>query len=161
MAFQPRSSALFRPFAGRAVKPKRLLLPALAPAVRAGLRFPRAARASVRESLRARPALRLTPPALDAGFEVLACPLRLLHVEGADLPFRVRLTLPFVCADVPLERIPLVIPIGVTLDGVIPVGLGAVCRPMHTPGSTAILAMLGLAPLVGRRWLRSNPQAGA
>ena len=43
----------------------------------------------------------------DVGLEALACPLRLLQVEGADLPFRVVLTFPLVCPAVPLDRIPL------------------------------------------------------
>lgn len=75
----------FVPCLGRAVKPNRLLLPAPAPAVIAGLRFPRAGRAS---ALRARTTLRLTAPGLADVFMPFVCPLRFFQAGAVDLPFR-------------------------------------------------------------------------
>src|SRR5579859_3372205 len=77
-------------FLAGAVKPYRLLLPALAPAARAGLRLPRAARASVRTSFLAVPRTRLPPRTLEPAFAagLLPCPLRWLIGADEDLPLR-------------------------------------------------------------------------
>jgi len=77
---------------GRAVKPYRLPLPALAPALNAGVRLARDPRASVRESLRTE-ALRDNVPVRpeDPGFPVTTAPLpfRFAHVPTGDFPLRV------------------------------------------------------------------------
>lgn len=71
----------FVPCLGRAVKPKRLLLPALAPAENAGLRLPRASlRDSGRDSGRA---LRAETAVFGPGFALFPWPLSLLH-DGAE-----------------------------------------------------------------------------
>jgi hypothetical protein len=79
---------------GRAVKPYRLLLPAFAPAVNAGVRLPRAVRVSVRESLRAE-ALRDNVPVRPAepDFPLTAVPfaLRFAQLPTGDFPLRVPL----------------------------------------------------------------------
>jgi len=78
---------------GRAVKPNRLLLPALVPAVNAGVRVVRAGRASGRVSLREpllgrEEALLGLPAALTAGLEPLVWPLRWLHAAVAGFAGR-------------------------------------------------------------------------
>lgn len=75
---------LLVPCFGRAVKPYRLLLPALALAVNAGVRPPREALASVRESLRGAAPREVRPA--DPDFSAIAdpFPLRLFHVEPED-----------------------------------------------------------------------------
>jgi hypothetical protein len=83
---------------GRAVKPYLLLLPALAPAVKAGLRLVRDGRASGRASWRgalprvatAVRGLALVLPAVFDPFawDPLVWPLRGLHAEAEDLAFR-------------------------------------------------------------------------
>ena len=79
---------------GRAVKPYRLPLPALAPAVKAGVRLPREARVSLRESLRAE-ALRDNVPVRPAepDFPLTAAPfaLRFAQLPTGDFPLRVPL----------------------------------------------------------------------
>ncbi len=86
--FGPAHPRFFVPLFGRAVKPKRLLFPALAPAASAGLRFPRDVRASMRTSLRVRAVLRLRPEGLPAVFATFAWPLCLPQagVVGLSVP---------------------------------------------------------------------------
>jgi hypothetical protein len=67
-----------------AVKPYRLLLPAFAPAVKAGLRPPREERASTRTSFREEPLRVATPALAEAAFPLLACPLRWAPLAEAE-----------------------------------------------------------------------------
>ncbi len=82
------SSALIRvssyPAWGRAVKPNRLLFPALVPAVRTGLWLLCAGRASLRESLRELVLRALVLLVLPAGLAPLLWLLRWLHAGAAD-----------------------------------------------------------------------------
>jgi hypothetical protein len=109
-AFFPGHPRFFVLCFGGAVKPYCLLFPALAPAVKAGLRLPRAERASVRTSLRV-VLPRFDPIALPAGLPLPEWPLRWALAAADGFPLRAlemplagraEWTLPF-----PLERAPL------------------------------------------------------
>ena len=73
------------------MKPYRLLLPALAPAVRAGVRLPREVRVSARESLRTAPPRDKVPvrfEELDFPLAAVPLPLRFDHDPTGDFPLR-------------------------------------------------------------------------
>ena len=81
------------PCFGREVKPYRLLLPALARRVNAGVRLPRDPRASVRESLRTEAAAADNPaspeyPRLSGSLRPIL-PLRFAQASAGDFPLRV------------------------------------------------------------------------
>jgi len=102
--FGPAHPRFFVPLFGRAVKPKRLLFPALAPAANAGLRFPLEVRASIRTSLRVRAVLRLRPAGLPAVFAPFAWPLCLPQAGVVDFPFLAPAPLPLGRCEVPFDR---------------------------------------------------------
>ena len=118
---------------GRAVKPNRLLFPALVPAVRAGLRLLCAGRASVRESVRGMLLLRTGPLGLPVAF----APLPRLHVEAEGFAVRAP---------------------GALLEGRLPFPLGRatllepvlVCVPLRLPLAPGAALALQRAPLADR-----------
>jgi hypothetical protein len=134
--------SFFVSFSGRAVKPNRLLFPALAPAVRVGLRLLCAGRASARESVRGILLLRAELPGLPVGLALLLRP----QAEPAGFAVRApgaldgRLLLP-------LGRAPLLEPV---LEWV----------PLRLPLVPVAPFALQRAPLAGREPLAVRAPAG-
>ena len=179
-AFCRAHPRFFVPLFERAVNPNRLLLPALAPAVSAGLRPLRdVPRASTRTSLRAMVPLRLVLAGL-----AVAWPFRLVQDGAAEAPFLfaapfplVRPALPFECAGaawfpllLPLEgalqRVPFagraaLVELRVPLDGRAPLALRP---PFKGRAPFAVLAPFELRDAEGRasvgRLPVRNPLAG-
>lgn len=86
-----------------------MLLPAFAPAVSAGVRPPRADRASLRESFRGALPLRVRLLARPdpTGLPATAEPLRLVQAATDDFPFRFPVAVPLVEWPFPFECAPL------------------------------------------------------